>query len=98
VLDVVELTENVAGRTAGDARDRSETLQIGPMTQRALRGGESIHSRCRNSPAFRDAAFGNVGDKFAAGVTRLELLEVFRGFDDSMAEGLGLVADDRCKK
>ena len=61
-LHVEHLPHGITRRPSGDARHRSETVQVGAVAD-AARFGLSRGRRLRERLAFLDAADGNVGDE-----------------------------------
>src|SRR4051794_40096469 len=94
MLDVVELTEQVARRAPRQSRHRAKAFQIGAVTDPArnrLAGLAGHHQRL----PLRKAAGWGIGDEPRAGITQLRKRHVLRRLDYAVPDWLAVTASVR---
>ncbi len=82
LLEVIQLSRQIAGRAAGDAgRGAACAGQVFAMTSRAIQpGGET--------PAFGHRARRHIGDEARMGIAQLLAVHIHRCLDQPLANGL----------
>ena len=97
LLEVVDLTNEVAGRTPGNPGDCIHSFEIRAMAGLARR-------RCAGSPRFgqsfalSDASFRNIRHELRTRVAMFELLYIHRDLDDTLTNGLRTAVLRNCVK
>src|SRR5215467_3832101 len=93
LLEVPQLTHQVARRSACNARHGTESNQLGPMTH-AARSCLSAAAR-DDQRSLVDAARRDVGNETRARVAQLEAIGIFGRLDDAVADRLRFAARPR---
>ena len=87
MFEIVKLPNDVAWRTAGDARYGAKPPEISAMAYSTLDGLAGA-ARCDQRLSLRNAADRHVSGKFGMAVIGFELVEIIWHFDDTSANWL----------
>src|SRR5579863_2266352 len=88
LLKVIKLTDQVARRTSGDARNGSNTPEVRPMAGNTGRGNSRTAGRGQHL-ALGNTALRPIGDELRTCIAVFELRGIHRRLDDALPDRFG---------